>query len=257
MGFAAVVRTLAINIESTGKTHGVSLRLLSVATIATLLYASSRWSGKPDDGAGVRISQRTFSVAELASSAYTWAASGLLGLLAWYELRPVGVADAWLVGGLLLLEIGIAQKKFSLRLQSYVALLAAFARIFFVNMNADGGAGELSPRFYSAVPVALGFFYGYWRLREAGPELKELERRFRASEICCWLGTITIVALMRKVPNQGSIAVINIFLGWTVIGWVVALAMAAISIADLVPSRNELNICGFMPADCASPAVSP
>ena len=27
-----------------------------------------------------------------------------------------------------------------------------------------------------------------------------------------------------------------------------ALAIAAISIADLVPSRNELNICGFMPA---------
>jgi hypothetical protein len=35
------------------------------------------------------------------------------------------------------------------------------------------------------------------------------------------------------------------------------LAIAAISMADLVPSRNELNICGFMPADCASPAVSP
>jgi len=35
------------------------------------------------------------------------------------------------------------------------------------------------------------------------------------------------------------------------------LAIAAISMADLVPSRNELNICGFMPADCASSAVSP
>ena len=30
----------------------------------------------------------------------------------------------------------------------------------------------------------------------------------------------------RKVPNFGSIAVINLFLGWTLIGWVVALAMA-------------------------------
>ena len=28
----------------------------------------------------------------------------------------------------------------------------------------------------------------------------------------------------------------------------VALAIAAISMADLVPSRNELNICEFMPA---------
>jgi hypothetical protein len=36
----------------------------------------------------------------------------------------------------------------------------------------------------------------------------------------------TVVAVARKVTNQGSVAVINIFLGWTLIGWVVALAMA-------------------------------
>lgn len=37
----------------------------------------------------------------------------------------------------------------------------------------------------------------------------------------------TVVALVRKVPNKGSVIVINAFLGWTLIGWVVALAMAA------------------------------
>ena len=36
-----------------------------------------------------------------------------------------------------------------------------------------------------------------------------------------------IVALARRVPNKGSVIVVNVFLGWTVIGWVVALAMAA------------------------------
>jgi hypothetical protein len=36
----------------------------------------------------------------------------------------------------------------------------------------------------------------------------------------------TVVAVARKVTNQGSVAVINIFLGWTLIGWVAALAMA-------------------------------
>ena len=36
----------------------------------------------------------------------------------------------------------------------------------------------------------------------------------------------TIVAVSRKVRDQGSVAVINVFLGWTLIGWVVALAMA-------------------------------
>ena len=37
----------------------------------------------------------------------------------------------------------------------------------------------------------------------------------------------TIIAASRKVPNVGSVVVINLFLGWTFIGWVVALAMAA------------------------------
>lgn len=35
------------------------------------------------------------------------------------------------------------------------------------------------------------------------------------------------IAQGRHVPNVGSIFVINLFLGWTLIGWVVALAMAA------------------------------
>jgi hypothetical protein len=30
----------------------------------------------------------------------------------------------------------------------------------------------------------------------------------------------------RRVANQGSVIVINLLLGWTVIGWIVALAMA-------------------------------
>ena len=37
----------------------------------------------------------------------------------------------------------------------------------------------------------------------------------------------TIVAMVRQVSNLGSVIVINLFLGWTLIGWVIALAMAA------------------------------
>ena len=36
----------------------------------------------------------------------------------------------------------------------------------------------------------------------------------------------SIVAFARKVTHQGSVIVINVFLGWTFIGWVIALAMA-------------------------------
>jgi Superinfection immunity protein len=34
------------------------------------------------------------------------------------------------------------------------------------------------------------------------------------------------IATRRKVPHTGSVVVINVFLGWTMVGWVVALAMA-------------------------------
>lgn len=37
----------------------------------------------------------------------------------------------------------------------------------------------------------------------------------------------TIVAVIRKVPNMASVIVVNVFAGWTFVGWVVALAMAA------------------------------
>jgi len=43
--------------------------------------------------------------------------------------------------------------------------------------------------------------------------------------IAYWIPTI--VAYARKVPHLGSIAIINGFLGWTFIGWIVALALAA------------------------------
>jgi ABC-type long-subunit fatty acid transport system fused permease/ATPase subunit len=35
-----------------------------------------------------------------------------------------------------------------------------------------------------------------------------------------------IVAMSRKVKNRSAIGVLNLFLGWTLVGWVVALMMA-------------------------------
>lgn len=42
----------------------------------------------------------------------------------------------------------------------------------------------------------------------------------------------TIVAFAREVSSPWSIVVINLLLGWTLIGWVVALAMAVRSKTD-------------------------
>jgi hypothetical protein len=43
-----------------------------------------------------------------------------------------------------------------------------------------------------------------------------------------WVPSIT--AGVRRVPSFGSVIVVNLFLGWTLVGWVVALAMACRSI---------------------------
>jgi uncharacterized membrane protein len=198
LGLASVIRVLAINLETTDKYHGLTLRLVTVALVSALLYITSNWSGDSARGRGFAIVEgRLFSPGRLVGVAYTWSASSLLALLAWYELRPISVADAWLAGGLVLFELGLTGKKLSLRLQGYVLFAASFLRIFFVNLNAAGNPGEISPRFYSTVPLALGFFYAYWRLQQSSEGLVELERRFKAADICCWLGTITFAALMR------------------------------------------------------------
>jgi hypothetical protein len=42
----------------------------------------------------------------------------------------------------------------------------------------------------------------------------------------------TIIGQFRAVPNLTSIGVINVLLGWTLVGWVVALAMAVRDIPD-------------------------
>lgn len=47
------------------------------------------------------------------------------------------------------------------------------------------------------------------------------------------------IAVMRGHHNTGSIAVINIFLGWSFIGWVVALAMAFGAVDKPQPVRSR------------------
>jgi uncharacterized membrane protein len=192
---ASMIRVLAINLDATGKYHGVTLRLITILLVSALLYITPRWIRVTDGSMASRL--RFLGFEQLVFGGYTWAASFLMGLLAWYELRPVTVADAWVVVALVLFELGLARKRLSLRLQAYALFAAGFVRIFFVNLNAAGNPGEISPRFYTVVPLALSFFYAYWRLHESRELLHKSERTLRAADICCWLGTITFASLMR------------------------------------------------------------
>jgi hypothetical protein len=200
MAAASLIRVAAINFDATAAYHGFTSRLITVLLVAALLYITSRWSS------AAKWENRPFfffagtlrfPLSDWIGGAYTWAASLLLALLAWYELRPIGVDVAWVMGGLVLFELGLSRKSLALRLQAYLLFLAGFTRIFYVNLNATGNPGEISPRFYTVVPLALAFFYAQWRLHDSRDNLLDLERRLRAEELCSYLGTITIAALMR------------------------------------------------------------
>ena len=216
---ASAVRVLAINLEATGKFYGVSLRLITIVLVSALLYVTVRWRWAA--GGRFTVAERTFSSEQVSFAGYTWTASFLLALVAWYELRAAAVADAWVVGALLLLEVGLTWKKSSLRTQAYLAFVSSFLRMFFVNLNAAGNPGEVSPRFYTVVPLALAFFYAYWRLQHSREDLLDFERRFAGADVCCWLGTLTFAALVRFETGAD----------WVAAGWA-ALTFALMVVAQ-------------------------
>jgi hypothetical protein len=71
-----------------------------------------------------------------------------------------------------------------------------------------------------------------------------------AAHICTFAYFVPMhVALQRKVKDASSIAVINVLLGWTIIGWAVALSMSlrdrtarAIDAAPLFNNAPVINV---------------
>jgi uncharacterized membrane protein len=209
---AAVLRVLIVNLAAKQTLPDVpwmTERLLTIPLVAALLYLASRWAGA-----------REIVTAERAAPVYTWAASGLFALLAWYELRPVGVALGWTLLGLVLLEVGVTRRSAPLRLQAYVAFGASFLRSFFVNLNASGNEGNISPRLYTTVPLAVAFYYVYMRLKDQTADDFAIERRIHAAAWHSLLGVLTLSALVRLEFDADLVAV-----GWA------ALALILVALA--------------------------
>jgi hypothetical protein len=207
LAVAAVLRVLVVNLHALETYHHLTLRLISVSLVAGLLYLCSRWTG-------IQEWIRTRRL----PAAYAWVASSLVALLMWYELRPASVALGWTLFGLVLFEWGRGRGWFSLRLQGYVALASAFLRLFFVNLNASGKPGELSPRVYTVVPLAVVFYYVYARLEGNSSRDLQADRGIKAPAVLSYFGTIALAALMR----------FELGLDWVVVAWAaLALALAA------------------------------
>lgn len=183
VGLAVVgtAQALSVNMQSDVAWGVTSLRVATVGPIVGLLYAVAH------------VFRRRAVGEVVLGTVFTWAAAFTLGLLAWHELLPINVAVAWVIFGIVLLEIGIALNWRQARWQSYVALTSGFARIFFVNLNAAGQAGAMSPRIYTVLPLAAAFFYAHVRL--SGGRNNDEDFAVPAGA-AAWFGTIAVVALV-------------------------------------------------------------
>src|SRR5467141_1839585 len=180
-----LLRSISVNLYVTDLWHGISVRLLSLAIVAVIFYALSRLIRMPDEW-------RQRDIHHI----YSWAASSIGGLLLWYELQtqPTSIAVAWGAFGLVLFEYGLLRKITQFRYQAYVALVAAFTRIFFSNLTASEPGEFWGPRMYTILPLVLIFFFVYAQLPQK-EEDTDRDRRLHFDALLAYLGTATIVAL--------------------------------------------------------------
>ena len=203
----ALVRVMLVNFDE--PFHGTRSQLLTVGIVAASMYA---------------LSQLTKIEALLESphmpKAYPWAGSLLVTWLMWYQLQPISVAIGWSLFGVLAFEIGALRKSESLQWQGYVALGASFIRIFFVNLNAECVPGRLSPQVYTVLPLAVIYFYVYWRATAADDISTASAARIRVTTLLSYLGSVSVAAVMRtELP-----------LPWVATGWAL-LAFVLLAVA--------------------------
>jgi hypothetical protein len=217
LALVAVGRVMLVNLQVDQTWHNLSLRLVTVGIVIAALYVMAPLS---------RLKE--FSITNHLANLYTWMASALFMTLVWYEIhehQAVSVVIVWTVFALVLFEIGMKRPSLHLRLQSYVALGASFARIWFANLNAVEVPGKLSPRVYTVLPLAIALYYVWWRLEEsadAGTQ-SDTERGLTISALVGFLGLISLGAIMRVAMDPE-----HVIIGWSLLA-LLLMATAALS----------------------------
>ena len=217
---AAVVRLITLNLSSTESWNGLSLRLVTVAATALLLYAAAPFASVADQdrpGAWSAFTQ-----------AYTWVASVLLGLLLWIELPALDVALAWMAMGILLVEIGLQLRAGFLRWQGYAALAASFPMLFAVNLDLLSFFAPTRPHLSTVFPLVAGYYFLDWRLRRAVgvPIAPALGAR----------GQSVGVPIAPALGARGQSAAVNLQRDATVFAYAGTISLAACLYFEVLPS---------------------
>ena len=180
----AVVLSITVNLHLQTQWHNLSVRLLSTTGVILVMYAMTSVVRVPDEWR-----RRNWQ------HLYSWAASALAASLMWYELQPLSIAGAWAAFGAVLFEFGFRRQVRQIQFQGYVALVAAFARIFFANLNSGVAGAFWGPRLYTVLPIVAIFFFVYFDLATA-PKRNNGTRAWHIDYVFAYMATGTVIALL-------------------------------------------------------------
>ncbi len=234
----AVCQAAIVNLYILDKWHGFDLRLVTISIVVAVLYSLGYLARLPQ-----------LARQQSLNHIYSWAASAFTAWLLWSELQPIAVADGLAIFGLLLFECGDWKKQRQLRLQAYVLLTLAFARIFFVNLTAASLPGEtISPRIYTILPIAIINFF-VWAQLQSGQESDKFERE-SIGNLLAWFGTGAIAAMLyfevtpEWIVLAWAILAIVLFLTVLTLDKELFLQQATLLVAGVVSRGIAHNIFG-------------
>jgi uncharacterized membrane protein len=207
LALAAFTRAFFINFELPSHGGSTTLRAITIALAALLLYANM-------------FRRRRLAAVErnYIAPLYSWAASTLIALLLGFQIHPLHITLAWTIFALVLFECGFLLHRNYFRHQAYALLAVSCIRLFFVNLDIPVATHLFSPRILTVLPVLAVYFWIYQRLT-AKPSDSRFERA--AAIAIAWAGTAASSSLLfHEVPPDwiaaawAALALICITLGW-------------------------------------------
>jgi hypothetical protein len=183
LAFMSAIAAVTSNLLAEGQWHHLTIRFVTLTALTLIFYLLTRCVRFPQS-----LRDRDFH------HIYSWMGSFFAAWMLWSELQPIAVAVGLAVFGLVLFEYGGLRSIPQLRMQAYVALTAAFVRIFLVNLTASPAQGEwIGPRVYTVVPLAVIYFFVWAQLQAEKAESKD--ERVPIGDVLAYFGTGSVVAL--------------------------------------------------------------
>lgn len=180
----SLLQLATVNIYALQPFHlfpSVSVRLVTIAIVATLFYLCGRWAAVAD----------FIPQAAVVGSVYAWTGSFLVLVLLHYEIYAPAIALGWAVFGAALFEFGVLRRSLNWRLQGYATFALAFVRMY----PSSPGSSPRDLLLYT-LPIALIFYYVYVRLTliDAADSSRAFafDLKNQAAPILAYLGSATL-----------------------------------------------------------------